>query len=61
MLHWLSSKSMVMNSEQDKSIHPVIMSILRNNIAQYPEYSYNRSRKPYINEKNHRLYFDMSL
>lgn len=61
MLHWLWNKSMVMNSRQDKSIHPVIMSILKNNIAKYPEYSYIKSRKPYINEKNGRLYFDMSL
>lgn len=59
MLNWLCNKSCVMNSEQDKTIHPVIISILRNIIAKYPEYDYIKYREPYINEKDGRLHFDM--
>ena len=60
ILNWLYNKSCVMNSEQDKIIHPVLMSILRNIVTKYPEYEYVKNRQPYINEKDGRLYFDMS-
>jgi hypothetical protein len=59
MLNRLRNKSFVMNSEHDKIIHPVIISILRNNIARYPEYEYIKDREPYISEKDGRLHFDM--
>lgn len=61
MLNWLYNKSCVMNSEHDKVIHPVIISMLRNIIAKYPEYEYIKKREPYINEKDGRLHFNMSL
>lgn len=61
ILNWLYNKSCIMNSEHDKVIHPVILSILRNIIAKYPEYEYIKEREPYINDKDGRLYFNMSL
>ncbi|MGI6716838.1 MAG: hypothetical protein ACOX3X_06575 [Eubacteriales bacterium] len=59
MLNWLINKSCVMNSEHDKTIHPVLFSILRNNLARYPEYEYIKDRQPFISDKNGRLYFNM--
>lgn len=56
ILNWLCNKSCVMNSEQDKTIHPVIISMLRNIIARYPEYEYIKYREPYISEKDGRQY-----
>lgn len=56
----LINRSYVMNSEKDKQIHPVILCILRNILAKYPEYEYIKARQPYVNEKDGRLYFDMS-
>jgi hypothetical protein len=61
MLNWLYNKSCVMNSEHDKVIHPVIISMLRNIIAKYPDYEYIKDREPYISEKDGRLHFDMCL
>ena len=60
MLNRLSNRSYVMNSDNDKNIHPVILCILRNIISKYPEYEYIKDRQPYIKEKDGRLYFDMS-
>ncbi|MEA4831226.1 hypothetical protein SDC9_175735 [bioreactor metagenome] len=60
ILNWLTNKSCVMNSEHDKTIHPVLLCILRNTLSQYPEYAYIRKRMPYVNDKDGRLYFDMS-
>jgi hypothetical protein len=67
MLNWLNNKSCVMNSDHDKMIHPVLLCILRNTLAKYPEYAYIKDRQPYIKspengrlrEKDGRLYFDM--
>lgn len=59
MLNWLTNKSCVMNSEHDKTIHPVLISILRNIIAKYPEYAYIKDRQPYVSAKDGRLHFDM--
>lgn len=59
MLNWLCNKSCVMNSEQDKIIHPVIISMLRNITSKYPEYNYIKCRDPYVSEKDGRLHFDM--
>jgi len=61
MLNWLCNKSCVMNSENDKSIHPVLISMLRNIIAKYPEYEYIKDREPYVSDEDGRLYFSMSL
>lgn len=60
MLDWLEHKSWVMNSEHDKNVHPVLFCMLRNNISRYPEYEYIKERRPYVSEKDGRLYFDMS-
>lgn len=60
MLNWLCNKSCVMNSEHDKTIHPVIFSMLRNILAKYPEYETIKDREPYISEKDGRLHFDMT-
>ena len=59
MRNWLENKSCVMNSEHDRTIHPVLFCILRNNLAKYPEYVYIKSRKPFVSDKDGRLYFDM--
>lgn len=59
MLNWLRNKSCVMNSEHDKIIHPVLFSILRNNLMRYPEYEYIKDRRPYVSEKDGRLHFDL--
>lgn len=60
MLHWLSEKSLVMNSETDRQIHPVIFCMLRNALARYPEYAYIKERQPYVSDKDGRLHFDMA-
>lgn len=52
-------KSYVMNSESDKIHHPVLLCILRNCLCHFPEYAYIKSRAPYTNEKDGRLYFDL--
>ncbi|HPS35934.1 MAG TPA: hypothetical protein PK854_11790 [Oscillospiraceae bacterium] len=57
--NWLKHKSCVMNGESDRMIHPVLLCILRNNLARYPEYAHIKDRQPYINDKDGRLYFDM--
>ena len=59
MLNWLTNKSCVMNSEHDKTIHPVLICMLRNIIAKYPEYAYIKDRQPYMSGKDGRLRFDM--
>lgn len=59
MLNWLCNKSCVMNSEDDKTLHPVLLSILRNNLARYPEYEYIKDRQPFVSNKDRRLHFDM--
>lgn len=61
MADWLEHKSCVMNSEHDQTIHPVLLCILRNNLARYPEYAHIKDRQPYINEKDGRLYFDTEV
>lgn len=60
MLSWLAAKSCVMNSEQDRTIHPVLLCILRNLLCQYPEYDHIRNRRPYISQKDKRLHFDIA-
>lgn len=60
MLNWLTNKSCVMHSETDKTIHPVILCMLRNTLARYPEYEYMKDRQPYIDEKDGRLHFHMA-
>ncbi len=54
------SRSCMMNSVNDKINHPVMICAIRNVLACLPEYAYIKDRQPYINEKDGRLYFDMS-
>ncbi len=60
IMSWLTTKSAVMNSEHDKTIHPVIFCMLRNLMGKYPEYAYIKERQPYISVKDARLHFDMT-
>ena len=59
MINWLTNKSCVMNSDTDKTIHPVLFSILRNTISRLPSYEYIKDREPYVDGKDGRLHFDM--
>lgn len=59
MLDWLRSKSCVINSDHDKTVHSVMLCILRNNISHYPEYRYIKDRFPYVNECDKCSNFDM--
>jgi len=54
------SRSSVMNSENDKTNHPVMICAIRNALARLPEYAHIIDRQPYVNEKDGRLHFDMS-
>jgi len=53
------NRSSVMNSENDKINHPVMICAIRNCLCRLPEYSYIKDRQPYINEIDGRLYFDV--
>ncbi|HPF55601.1 MAG TPA: hypothetical protein PLV03_03595, partial [Clostridiales bacterium] len=61
MANWLEHKSCVMNSEHDKTIHPVLLCILRNNLARCPEYAHIKDRQPFVNDKDGRLYFNTEV
>jgi len=54
------SRSSVMNNESDRINHPVMICAIRNALARLPEYAHIKNRRPYINEKDGRLYFDMN-
>jgi len=54
------NRSCVMNSENDKTIHPVIICAIRNVMARLPEFEYIKSREPYVSDKDGRLHFDMN-
>jgi len=53
------NRSYVMNSDSDKATHPMIICMIRNLLTRLPEYEYIKERKPYIDDKDGRLYFDM--
>jgi hypothetical protein len=54
------SRSCVMNSENDKTNHPVMICAIRNALSRLPEYAYIKGRQPYLSDKDGRLHFDMS-
>jgi len=54
------SRSSVMNNENDKINHPVMICAIRNALARLPEYSYIKSLSPYVSDKDGRLHFDIS-
>ena len=60
MLPWLTTKSAVMNSEHDKTVHPVLLCSLRNCLSRFPEYTHIKDIKPYVSEKDRRLHFNMN-
>jgi len=53
-------RSYVMNNENDKINHPVMICTIRNALARLPEYEHLKTRRPYLSDKDERLYFDMS-
>jgi hypothetical protein len=55
------SRSSVMNNENDKINHPVMICVIRNALTRLPEYAFIKDRQPYVNEKDGRLHFDMSI
>jgi hypothetical protein len=59
MLPWLTTKSCVMNSENDKIVHPVSICVVRNCIALLPEYAHIKEHQPFVSEKDGRLHFHM--
>lgn len=52
-------RSYVMNQEPDRTVHPVILCMLRNLFARLPEYGWVGERRPYIDEKDGRLRLDL--
>ena len=44
-----------MNQEPDRTVHPVILCVLRNLFARLPEYGWVGERRPYMDEKDGRL------
>jgi hypothetical protein len=59
MVHQIT-RSSVMNSESDKTNHPVMICMLRNCLCRFPEYSHIKNIQPYVSEKDGRLHFDMN-
>lgn len=59
MLSRLTTKSAAMNSEHDKTIHPVLLCSLRNCLCRLPEYAHIKDVQPYVSGKDGRLHFDM--
>ena len=53
------NRSSVMNSENDKINHPVMICVIRNTLSRLPEYAYIKNRLPYVSDKDGRLHFDM--
>lgn len=53
------SKSCVMNSERDRTVHPVLLCILRNMLARLSEYAHIKTYQPYIDPRDGRLRFDI--
>ena len=53
-------RSSVMNSESDKTNHPVMICMLRNCLSRFPEYAHIKDTQPYVSEKDGRLHFDIS-
>ena len=54
------SRSSVMNNENDKNNHPVMICAIRNALSRLPEYAYIKDRQPYVSEKDGRLHFNMN-
>jgi hypothetical protein len=59
VLPWLTKKSCVMNSENDRAVHPVLLCMLRNMLARLPEFANIKTYQPYIDPRDGRLRFDI--
>jgi hypothetical protein len=59
MLPWLTTRSCVMNSEHDKTVHPVLLCVVRNCLARLPEYAHIMDIQPFVSERDGRLHFNM--
>lgn len=55
----LTSKSYAMNSERDRTVHPVLLCILRNMLARLPEYAHIKDIQPYVDPRDGRLRFSV--
>ena len=54
IIHQLSQSCLVKTGNED-----VLLYVMRNTLARLPEYAYIKDRKPYVNESNGRLQFDL--
>lgn len=52
-------RSCVMNSEQDRAVHPVILCMLRNLMSRLPEYNWLKGRGVVVSPKDGRLRLDL--
>lgn len=53
-------RSYVMNSEQDRALHPMLVYMLRNLMSRLPEYGWLKERQVYIGANDGRARLDMS-
>ena len=56
IIPWLTTKSAAMNSENDRTIHPVLLCIARNLVANMPEHAHIRTIQPTLCDRDGRLY-----
>lgn len=54
-------RSYVMNSEQDRALHPMLVCMLRNLMSRLPEYAWLRERQVHVSPKDGRVRLDMEL
>lgn len=54
------NRSAVMNSDFDTTYNPQCLYIARNALSMLPQFAYIRGRKPYIDESDGRLHFNLS-
>ena len=54
--NWLFHKGCVMNSEQDRRLHPLLICILRNLLVRLPDSAVTPDQVPAVNPKDNRLY-----
>jgi len=49
----------IMNSEQEKALHPVLLCVIRDLMARLPNYAHLKDCQPYVSEKDGRLRFPL--
>jgi len=50
-----------MNNENDKTYRPAMICAIRNALARLPEYAHIKNRRPFVNPKDGRIYFNLDL